>query len=94
MSDAAFDERGILTADHAVASPAHCRAKTATAVSPGQGVSPSNALRPWPAQFSGQVVGPVFGGQIGVAPWLHSVFSVTGVLLMACAGLAHWARGQ
>ncbi|RQS98543.1 MFS transporter [Burkholderia seminalis] len=46
------------------------------------------------AQFSGQVIGPVIGGQIGVAFGLHSVFFVTGALLAACAGLAHWARGR
>ncbi|KVR70260.1 MFS transporter [Burkholderia cepacia] len=46
------------------------------------------------AQFSGQVIGPVIGGQIGVALGLHSVFFVTGALLAACAGLAHWARGR
>jgi len=46
------------------------------------------------AQFSGQVIGPVIGGQIGVALGLHSVFFVTGTLLAACAGLAHWARGR
>jgi len=40
------------------------------------------------------VVGPVIGGQIGVALGLHSVFCVTGALLAACAGLAHWARGR
>ncbi|MGF6772226.1 MFS family permease [Paraburkholderia sp. GAS199] len=44
------------------------------------------------AQFSGQVIGPVIGGQIGVALGLHSVFFVTGTLLVACAGLVHWAR--
>jgi MFS family permease len=44
------------------------------------------------AQFCGQVVGPVIGGQIGVALGLHSVFFVTGTLLVACAGLAQWAR--
>jgi len=44
------------------------------------------------AQFSGQVVGPLIGGQIGVALGLHSVFFVTGTLLVACAGLAQWAR--
>ncbi|RDJ99285.1 MFS transporter [Paraburkholderia lacunae] len=44
------------------------------------------------AQFSGQVVGPVIGGQIGVYLGLHSVFFVTGTLLIACAGLAQWAR--
>jgi MFS family permease len=44
------------------------------------------------AQFSGQVIGPVIGGQIGVYLGLHSVFFVTGTLLIACAGLAQWAR--
>jgi MFS family permease len=44
------------------------------------------------AQFGGQVVGPLIGGQIGVALGLHSVFFVTGSLLVACAGLAQWAR--
>ncbi|WP_321797702.1 MFS transporter [Caballeronia sp. J97] len=46
------------------------------------------------AQFSGQVVGPLVGGQIGVWFGLHSVFFVTGSLLIACAGLAYWARGR
>jgi DHA1 family multidrug resistance protein-like MFS transporter len=46
------------------------------------------------AQFSGQVIGPVIGGQIGVYLGLHSVFFVTGSLLIACAGLAQWARKQ
>ena len=46
------------------------------------------------AQFSGQVIGPVIGGQIGVALGLHSVFFVTGTLLVVCAGLAQWARGR
>ncbi|MFM0208627.1 MFS transporter [Paraburkholderia sediminicola] len=44
------------------------------------------------AQFSGQVVGPVIGGQIGVLLGLHSVFFVTGALLVTCAALAQWAR--
>jgi DHA1 family multidrug resistance protein-like MFS transporter len=46
------------------------------------------------AQFSGQVIGPVIGGQIGVYLGLHSVFFVTGSLLIACACLAQWARKQ
>ncbi|CAE6749284.1 MFS transporter [Paraburkholderia haematera] len=46
------------------------------------------------AQFSGQVVGPVIGGFIGVHLGLHSVFFVTGTLLVACAGLAQWARAR
>jgi len=44
------------------------------------------------AQFAGQVVGPIIGGQIGVHFGLHSVFFVTGSLLVACAGLARWAQ--
>lgn len=44
------------------------------------------------AQFSGQVVGPVIGGVIGVHFGLHAVFFVTGALLVACGGLAHWAQ--
>ncbi|MEW6343791.1 MAG: MFS transporter [Pseudomonadota bacterium] len=44
------------------------------------------------AQFCGQVVGPVIGGAIGVSLGLHSVFFVTGTMLVACAGLAQWAR--
>jgi MFS family permease len=44
------------------------------------------------AQFAGQVIGPLIGGLIGVHLGLHSVFFVTGSLLVACAGLAHWAR--
>jgi DHA1 family multidrug resistance protein-like MFS transporter len=46
------------------------------------------------AQFSGQVVGPVIGGVIGVHFGLHAVFFVTGALLIACGGLAHWARNR
>jgi len=46
------------------------------------------------AQFSGQVVGPVIGGLIGVHLGLHSVFFVTGGLLIACGGLAQWARSR
>ncbi|MFM0510725.1 MFS transporter [Paraburkholderia sp. RL17-373-BIF-A] len=44
------------------------------------------------AQFSGQVVGPIIGGVIAVHLGLHSVFFVTGSLLVACAALAQWAR--
>jgi MFS family permease len=44
------------------------------------------------AQFSGQVIGPVIGGFIGVHLGLHSVFFFTGTMLIACAGLAQWAR--
>jgi MFS family permease len=46
------------------------------------------------AQFSGQVIGPVIGGQIAVHLGLHSVFFVTGSLLIVCAGFAQWARGR
>ncbi|MFC5431927.1 hypothetical protein ACFPTO_24490 [Paraburkholderia denitrificans] len=34
------------------------------------------------------------GGVIGVHLGLHSVFFVTAALLVACAGLAQWARGR
>lgn len=46
------------------------------------------------AQFSGQVLGPLIGGVIGVHQGLHAVFFVTGSLLIACAGLAQWARAR
>ncbi|KUY54176.1 MFS transporter [Burkholderia sp. RF2-non_BP3] len=46
------------------------------------------------AQFGGQVIGPVIGGQIGVALGLHSVFFVTAALLTACAGLAYRVRNR
>ncbi|SAL53550.1 major facilitator transporter [Caballeronia turbans] len=41
------------------------------------------------AQFSGQVTGPLIGGQIGVWFGLHSVFFATGSLLIICVGLAY-----
>ena len=44
------------------------------------------------AQFSGQVIGPLLGGFIGVHVGMQAVFFVTGLLLLACAGLARWAR--
>lgn len=44
------------------------------------------------AQFSGQVLGPVLGGQIAVHLGLHSTFFATGGLLIASAGLAALAR--
>lgn len=46
------------------------------------------------AQFGGQVLGPVIGGQIGVALGLHSVFFVTAALLAACAALALRVRSR
>jgi DHA1 family multidrug resistance protein-like MFS transporter len=44
------------------------------------------------AQFSGQVIGPLLGGLIGVHAGMRAVFFATGFLLIACAGLARWAR--
>ena len=44
------------------------------------------------AQFSGQVIGPLLGGLIGVHVGMRAVFFVTGFLLIACAGLAQRAR--
>ena len=46
------------------------------------------------AQFAGQVVGPLIGGQIGVHFGMRSVFFVTSALLLACAGFDRWARRQ
>ncbi|PLP97266.1 MFS transporter [Cupriavidus pauculus] len=46
------------------------------------------------AQFAGQVVGPLIGGQIGVHFGMRSVFFVTSALLLACAGFDRWARQQ
>ncbi|ACC75567.1 MFS transporter [Paraburkholderia phymatum] len=44
------------------------------------------------AQFSGQVLGPVIGGEIAVHLGMHAVFFATGSLLIVCAGFARWAR--
>jgi MFS family permease len=46
------------------------------------------------AQFSGQVVGPLIGGQIGAHLGLQPVFFVTGLLLVCCAGLNYWVRSR
>ncbi|MGA7811464.1 MFS transporter [Caballeronia sp.] len=46
------------------------------------------------AQYAGQVVGPLIGGQIGVHFGMRSVFFVTGALLIACAGLNRWAQNR
>jgi MFS family permease len=46
------------------------------------------------AQFSGQVIGPLIGGQIGAHFSLRAVFFVTASLLLACAGLNRWARAK
>jgi DHA1 family multidrug resistance protein-like MFS transporter len=44
------------------------------------------------AQFSGQVIGPLIGGQIGARAGLHEVFFVTGSLLILCAVVNQWAK--
>jgi DHA1 family multidrug resistance protein-like MFS transporter len=44
------------------------------------------------AQFTGQVAGPIMGGVIAVHAGLHAVFFVTGLLLIACAGMTRWAQ--
>lgn len=46
------------------------------------------------AQFTGQVAGPLVGGQIGARLGLHDVFFVTGSLLVLCAGLNAWVRSR
>jgi DHA1 family multidrug resistance protein-like MFS transporter len=46
------------------------------------------------AQFSGQVIGPLIGGQIGAHFSLRAVFFVTASLLLVCAGLNRWARAK
>jgi MFS family permease len=46
------------------------------------------------AQFSGQVLGPLAGGQIGAHFALSQVFYLTGSLLLVCAALVAWARNR
>lgn len=46
------------------------------------------------AQFSGQVTGPLLGGQIGAHAGLSQVFFVTGALLLLCAGLTSWVSAR
>ncbi|MFJ5298491.1 MFS transporter [Pseudomonas sp. NPDC088368] len=46
------------------------------------------------AQFSGQVTGPLLGGQIGAHVGLSQVFFVTGALLLLCAGLTSWVSAR
>jgi DHA1 family multidrug resistance protein-like MFS transporter len=46
------------------------------------------------AQFAGQVVGPLIGGQIGVHVGMRAVFFVTSALLLACAALGHWMKDR
>ncbi|VVE64869.1 MFS transporter [Pandoraea anapnoica] len=44
------------------------------------------------AQFSGQVIGPIIGGQIAVMFGLPAVFFMTAILLVLCSVLANRAR--
>ncbi|VVN02173.1 Bacillibactin exporter [Pseudomonas fluorescens] len=44
------------------------------------------------AQFAGQVIGPLLGGQIGARLGLQPVFLLTAALLVLCAGLDVWVR--
>jgi DHA1 family multidrug resistance protein-like MFS transporter len=44
------------------------------------------------AQFSGQVIGPLIGGQVGAHFGLPPVFLVTGALLVFCAGINGWVK--
>jgi len=46
------------------------------------------------AQFSGQVIGPLIGGQIGAHFGLQHVFLVTGALLVLCAGINGWIKSR
>ncbi|WP_433766033.1 MFS transporter [Pseudomonas putida] len=46
------------------------------------------------AQFSGQVIGPLLGGQIGAHFGLQPVFLVTGALLVLCAGINAWIKSR
>ncbi|MBV8466115.1 MAG: MFS transporter [Burkholderiales bacterium] len=46
------------------------------------------------AQFAGQVLGPLLGGQVGIRLGLSSVFFMTAVILGACAGLVLWAQAR
>ena len=42
------------------------------------------------AQFAGQVIGPLIGGQIGAYAGLREVFFFTALLLILCAALTQW----
>lgn len=44
------------------------------------------------AQYTGQVVGPLIGGAIGVHFGMRWVFFVTAALLIVCAALGRWAK--
>ncbi|AJP57634.1 MFS transporter [Pandoraea vervacti] len=44
------------------------------------------------AQFSGQVIGPIIGGQVAVMFGLPAVFFMTSILLILCSVLANRAR--
>nr|WP_315598871.1 MFS transporter [uncultured Cupriavidus sp.] len=46
------------------------------------------------AQFAGQVIGPLIGGQIGVHFGMRSVFFVTSAVLLGCAAFDRWAKDQ
>ncbi|MBV8657362.1 MAG: MFS transporter [Burkholderiales bacterium] len=46
------------------------------------------------AQFAGQVVGPLLGGQVAIHWGLQSVFFMTALILIASAGLAYWVQRQ
>jgi DHA1 family multidrug resistance protein-like MFS transporter len=46
------------------------------------------------AQFTGQVLGPLVGGQIGARIGLHDVFFVTGSLLVLCAAFNAWVHAR
>jgi DHA1 family multidrug resistance protein-like MFS transporter len=46
------------------------------------------------AQFTGQVLGPLAGGQIGARIGLHDVFFVTGSLLVLCAAFNAWVQAR
>jgi DHA1 family multidrug resistance protein-like MFS transporter len=46
------------------------------------------------AQFSGQVIGPLIGGQIGAHFGLQPVFLATGALLLLCAAINGWVKSH
>ncbi|QUN32452.1 MFS transporter (plasmid) [Cupriavidus sp. KK10] len=46
------------------------------------------------AQFAGQVIGPLIGGQIGVHFGMRSVFFATSAVLLGCAAFDRWVKAQ
>jgi hypothetical protein len=46
------------------------------------------------AQFHGHVIGPSIGGPIRAHVNLRAVFFVIASLLLGCAGLNRWTRGE